>query len=70
MQKYIYKLIEKVDKQIIIFDADFFWYFQKNKELILPLIIEKSNYSILTPNEGEFSRLWKMLKPGIKILIL
>jgi Predicted sugar kinase len=63
--EYIEDLFINLKEQIAVCDADFLWFMsEKNKESLIEKIKQRSKLTILTPNEVEFSRLWKYFKGG------
>jgi len=72
ISKYLGELLSKFQKKPVIFDADSFWYMTAEKpeieensdKLLLDYIRKNFESCILTPNEAEFTRLWKKFLPG------
>jgi NAD(P)H-hydrate repair Nnr-like enzyme with NAD(P)H-hydrate dehydratase domain len=64
--EYLPDIIEAAEKQILIGDADFFWYTIEGSQSqrMQEMLKKKSSLAVLTPNKGEFSRLWKRILPG------
>ncbi len=60
---FLYDLLTTtIEKQITVLDADGLWHLIKNEKLLA--LISKRKGVILTPNVGEFERLWEKIMDG------